>query len=341
VEQRAEALLERFDVGGRQQVERSALTQQQKHAVDELAALERKRGQAQQELARLVTQAGCTAAADLPEAERRSEDVRELKRKCDELETVLRNIAQGAGIDALVNECKDQSPDDVFAHLSAREAEIQATERKRKDPEQEIGKLQARLDGMNGGNLAALAAEEAQHAMASIRTHVEDYVRARLASVLLREEINRYRVRNQGPIVSRASELFQVLTLGTFAGLEIAYDDQDEPAIRCVRTTGQHVAVEGLSDGTRDQLFLSLRLASMERHLAHNEPVPVIIDDALINFDDLRARAALTLLGTLARKTQVIFFTHHHHLVDLAVECVDKEVLASHDLDALTRLRAS
>lgn len=302
--------------------------------------LERKREQAQQELARLVTQAGCAAAADLPEAEQRSEAVRELKRKRDELETVLRNVAQGAGIDALVNECKDQNPDDVFAQLSAREVEIQAAERKRKDPEQEIGKLQARLDGMNGGNSAALAAEESQHAMASIRTHVEDYARARLASVLLREEINRYRVLNQGPIVRRASDLFRVLTLDTFSGLEIAYNEQDEAEIRCVRKTAQRVVVEGLSDGTRDQLFLALRLASMERHLDHNVPVPVIIDDALINFDDHRARAALTLLGTLAMKTQVIFFTHHHHLVDLAVECVDKEVLALHDLDALTTLRA-
>ncbi len=340
VEHGADALLERFDVGGKQRVERSALTQRQKNAVDELTALKRKCGQAQQELARLVTQAGCAAAADLPEAEQRSETVRELKRKRDELETVLRNVAQGIGIDALVNECREQNPDDVFAQLSAREAEIQAAERKRKDPEQEIGKLQARLDDMNGGNRAALAAEEAQHAMASIRTHVEDYARARLASVLLREEIKRYRVRNQGPLVSRASELFRALTLGTFADLEIAYDEQDEAEIRCVRKTGQDVAVEGLSDGTRDQLFLALRLASMERHLAHNEPVPVIIDDALINFDDFRARAALTLLGALAMKTQVIFFTHHRHLVDLAVECVDKEVLASHDLDALTSVRA-
>ena len=339
VEQRAEALLERFDTGGKQRVERSALEQRQKHAVGEVAALERKRGQAQQELARLVTQASCANAAELPEAEQRSETVRELKRKRDELETVLRDLAQGAGIDAVVNECKDQSPDDVSAGLSEREAEIQAVELKRKAPEQEIGKLQARLDDMNGGNRAAIAAEEAQHAMASIRTHVEDYARARLASVLLREEINRYRMRNQGPIVSRASELFQVLTLGTFAGLEIAYNDADEAEIRCVRKTDQRVAVEGLSDGTRDQLFLALRLASMERHLAHNEPVPVIIDDALINFDDFRARAALTLLGSLALKTQVIFFTHHRHLVDLAIECVGKEVLASYNLDALTRLR--
>jgi uncharacterized protein YhaN len=141
--------------------------------------------------------------------------------------------------------------------------------------------------------------------------------------------------------VSRAGELFQVLTLGTFSRLEIAYDDHDVAEIRCVRANDQPVAVETLSDGTRDQLFLALRVASMERHLGHNEPVPVIIDDVLINFDDRRARAALTVLAELAMRTQVIFFTHHRHLADLAAESVAGEVLVQHDLDALITRRAT
>lgn len=340
VEQRAEALLERFDAGGKHRVERAALTQREQRAVEELATLERKREQAHQQIGRLVTTAGCASAADLPDAERRSEVVRELRRKREEVETVLRNVAQGASIEALVTECQGQNADEVFAGLSAREAEIQATEQKRKVPEQEIGRLQARLDLMNGGDRAAVAAENAQHAMASIRTYVEDYARTRLASVLLREEINRYRERNQGPIVSRASELFRTLTLNTFSRLEADYVDE-QPVIRCVRSDGRGVAVEGLSDGTRDQLFLALRVASMERHLTHNEPVPVIIDDALINFDDRRARAALSLLGDLASRTQVVFFTHHHHLVDLAAESVAKEALVKHDLDALIARRTA
>ena len=49
---------------------------------------------------------------------------------------------------------------------------------------------------------------------------------------------------------------------------------------------GDFSAVAGLSDGTRDQLFLALRLAGIENHLKDREPVPVIIDDVLINFDD-------------------------------------------------------
>ena len=48
--------------------------------------------------------------------------------------------------------------------------------------------------------------------------------------------------------------------------------------------------VDGMSDGTRDQLYLSLRLATLEQHLSKGEPMPFVVDDILIGFDDNRTR---------------------------------------------------
>lgn len=76
--------------------------------------------------------------------------------------------------------------------------------------------------------------------------------------------------------------------------------------------------MSGMSDGTLDQLYLSLRLASLGRYLEQNEPLPFILDDLLVNFDDLRSAETLRVLGEFAKKTQVLFFTHHQSLVDLA-----------------------
>jgi uncharacterized protein YhaN len=67
-----------------------------------------------------------------------------------------------------------------------------------------------------------------------------------------------------------------------------------------------------------------LRLASLERYLAHNEPMPFIVDDILIQFDDQRAKAALRVLAELSRQTQVIFFTHHWRLAELAQDIDDQ-----------------
>jgi uncharacterized protein YhaN len=152
--------------------------------------------------------------------------------------------------------------------------------------------------------------------------------------MLLRREIERYRVSHQGPLLSRASALFTQLTLGSYARLETDYNEKDQPVLVGVRTDGGHVGVEGMSDGTRDQLYLSLRLASLEHYLAHNEALPFIVDDILIQFDDYRAKAALQVLAEISTKTQVIFFTHHRRLAELACEFDGHAVVRVQQLSA-------
>ena len=160
-------------------------------------------------------------------------------------------------------------------------------------------------------------AEEAEAALSTVRAEARRYARARLAAVLLGREIERYRQENQGPILARANELFPRLTLGRYDGLQVGFDGSDRPLLRCVLGADE-VGVEELSDGTRDQLYLALRVASIERHVAHDEPAPFVLDDCLVHFDDERSRAALEVLAELARSTQVLFFTHHERLVELA-----------------------
>ena len=111
------------------------------------------------------------------------------------------------------------------------------------------------------------------------------------------------------------------------------FDEKGDPIIVGVRPGGQDiVGVEGMSDGTTDQLYLALRLASLETYLDNNEPLPFIVDDILIRFDNDRAIAVLKILAKLSEKTQVIFFTHHRHLEELAEVNVDRLVLFPHSL---------
>ncbi len=93
-------------------------------------------------------------------------------------------------------------------------------------------------------------------------------------------------------------------------------------------------AVTGMSQGTRDQLFLALRIAAIEEHLLEREAIPIAIDDLLVQFDDARAAATLTVLAELARRAQVLFFTHHGHLCELAAAALPSDAWRRHDLSA-------
>ena len=169
---------------------------------------------------------------------------------------------------------------------------------------------------MDGSDQAAALADQAQATLASIRSDAERYIQVKLAAKILRDQIERYRQENQGPLVKRASEHFSALTLGSFDGLMTDFNEKDEPILAGIRPGGERVTVEGMSSGTRDQLYLALRLASLEKYMETSEPMPFIVDDILVDFDDARSQAALSALAELAQNTQVILFTHHSRVVE-------------------------
>jgi len=225
-------------------------------------------------------------------------------------------------------------PEAAQRRLDELREEIEALDAELSRLDSAKGGIEVGLQAMGVDSGAAEASAAAQEALARVRASVERYCRAKVAAVVLAREIERYREENQGPMLSLASRLFARLTLGGFTGVRAGFDDKDRPALRCVRDGNVEVDVAGLSQGTRDQLYLSLRLASLLRHAEAAEPMPLVLDDVFVHFDDERSRAAFAVLSEVAEKMQVVFFTHHARLVDLAREAVASERLTVHELAA-------
>jgi uncharacterized protein YhaN len=170
-------------------------------------------------------------------------------------------------------------------------------------------------------------AEEYQSAKAKYIDAIHEYVRLTAAAQVLRGAIEQYREANQAPVLARANELFVRLSENSFARLSL---DPEQGVIYGERD-GRSVPVEGMSDGARDQLFLSLRLAAIERVMSGRQSLPFIADDILINCDDSRSAAALRVLADLGTRTQVVYFTHHHRIGDIATDVLGDRVLV-HEL---------
>ena len=188
-----------------------------------------------------------------------------------------------------------------------------------------IGEENRELQMMDGGAKAAETAEKMAETAARIERHVEQYLQLKLAARLLSDEIERYREQHQDPLLQLAAGIFATLTGGSFADLAADVNDQGVPTIVGIRPDGARIGVEGMSSGTCDQLYLALRLASLRWRLDTHEPMPLIIDDILINFDDNRAQSCLQVLAELASLNQVILFTHHRQITLAA------RTLANHD----------
>lgn len=170
------------------------------------------------------------------------------------------------------------------------------------------------LSEIGGGNDAAAAESRRQEALASMADSSERFIKVTAAAKLLKWAIDRYRDQNQGPMLARAGAIFSTLTLGRYSKLFVDYE-KTPLALSAQRSGAQVVEVSGMSEGTRDQLYLALRMAALELHLEKAKALPFIADDLFINFDDERSKAGLDALKELSTRTQIIFLSHHDHLV--------------------------
>lgn len=281
----------------------------------------------------MCRQASCDTYEQLYEAEKRSQKRKQTEDKLKKLEDQIRKLSAGVTLEQFIREADAMDSDQIEPEILNLDEKILLLNERKSELDQTIGYEKSELKRMDGSARAAELAEQAQSIMAGVTFETEQYVRLRMASMILSHSIERYRSKNQGPILSRAGRYFSHMTLGSFESLQVEFTDKNENILVGVRPGGRDVVtVDGMSEGTADQLYLALRLASLKSYLEKNEPLPFIVDDVLIKFDDQRAIATLQVLADLSALTQIIFFTHHRHLVELVKNHIDSNRIIRHDL---------
>jgi uncharacterized protein YhaN len=281
----------------------------------------------------LLKEAKCEHIDQLRDVEEKSDREQSLKNKLDLLGKQLFAYSAGVKIEQFIAEAQGADPDSLPNKIKDLQTGIETLRAESSGLEQTIGAEAAMLKQADGSSQAAAAAEKAQYAASQIEEFMERYIKLRLAAAILKNEIERYRARNQGPVLERASQVFSLLTSGSFSGLRTTFDEKDAQILVGGRKDiDEDVTVEAMSEGTCDQLYLALRLASIEKYIESSEPVPLVFDDILVNFDDERAAACLIILSEISRKTQIIYFTHHQHILNLALKSLSPSVLKVHHL---------
>ncbi len=310
--------------------QRNTLIRDRKRAQEKKQQAEAELAAQRAVLGSLCSAAGVAAADLLPERE----DSAARKRKSQSDLAILRQqLAQAstrpekalreglAGLDAVAVEsererCKHEIKQREAEQTAARQVEEQT---------------RRALEAIDTSDRAAAAREAMESAAARYRSAIRPWARLRLAHALLKEALNRFRERAQAPMVAAASTYFSLMTGGRYQRL-VADEADDRPVLRAERADGKRIGVEAMSDGTGDQLYLALRLAALDLRRASHPPMPLVLDDVLITSDDERAANILRALARFAEGGQVMIFTHHRHLVDVARSTLGEPGLAIHSL---------
>lgn len=134
----------------------------------------------------------------------------------------------------------------------------------------------------------------------------EEYDAIALAMEALEQANTTLQNRFSPALGARAAEIFSAITAGRYDRVLLSRDfslsaePAGDPVGRSIRL---------LSQGAADQLYLAVRLAICDMVLPEEKRVPLILDDALVSFDDDRLHAALDYLLAESEKRQILLFS--------------------------------
>ena len=210
--------------------------------------------------------------------------------------------ADAAALTAELAELKTRAPHDDQAHAEAHSAHREAVKR---------------LEAVGGDDAVARLEEKRRTILEAINDGARRYLTLRAGIAAAEEALRLFRDRHRGAMMERASEAFRLISRGAYRALTTAPNGQSETLIALGADGGSKEAAQ-LSKGARFQLYLALRVAGYHELARSRAPAPFVADDIMETFDHFRAEEALRLFADMGRVGQVIYFTHHQHLAEIA-----------------------
>ena len=286
------------------------------------------------------------AQSALADARARLDELASTLPPCDDLGALQARLAQREAMAAALSDLRVQfadqadghgeaqvraelegfDPDRAQADLDALQQEDERSALESNEAYAAVKEAKRQIEAWEQGLGSEAASQQRVNAEGEMQEAARSWLVLRLAGAMLADALERHRATRQDPLMARASALFAALTGGAFSGIVQSYGEDGVEALFGKRANGEEVPVGGLketprgglSEGTRDQLYLALRLAYVEDYAARAEPAPFIADDLFTSFDDARTAHGLRALADVGARAQCVLFTHHRHVAELA-----------------------
>ncbi len=281
-----------------------------------------------QELARLLAQAGVSSVEQWHTMAAQAREYQEVWEKRSGLEQQLESLLGDDDIGELraAVEIDGELPPPPNKSRDMIRSEIETLTETIDDRMKEEHALHIAITERSAGYRSINEIEEERAAVAGQCIALERERESASYAMAVIEEIARDKHARIAPkLAERASLHLALITDGAYS--EILISRNLEISVRIPQTNRMHEHPEqSLSKGTVDQIYLALRLALVESISENGESIPMLLDDPFANYDDKRLGLTMRLIQGIAEKNQVILFTCRED-VARAAESVQAPVL--------------
>ena len=285
------------------------------NAVRQLEARKSAFRKASQEREQLLSSGGAVDGEDFRRRAEFHQQRNDLEAKRIEARGRLQRISgPGEPLNSLTAELRSADRQTVDAEIRRLEEERAEADSTIEKLSTERGSIQTERNGLMNEEESSALRLQRNVLLEQIQVHAHEWTKLTIARNLLKEARRKFEQERQPGVVRHAQTFFADITQGRYRQV---YAPLGQQTITVNDSDGLRKEPSQLSRGAREQLFLSLRFGLIRELGQRTEPLPVVVDEVLVNFDRDRAfRAALAFME-LSRTNQVLVFTCHPSVVGL------------------------
>ncbi|MFV0421997.1 AAA family ATPase [Oleidesulfovibrio sp.] len=212
---------------------------------------------------------------------------------------------------------EETTRDKLEARTQSLEQDLTGLRNEEETLRTDLHEIKAALRSLETSDQTAQLLTRRESLTETLRRNARQWTTLALARHFVEQAKNTFEQERQPAVIKAAAEFLQIITDGAYTHIQTSLEDS---SIRAVTAKGDVRLPHELSRGTAEQLYLALRLGYISNHAAHGEPLPVIMDDILVNFDPHRAASTARAFARLAQRNQVLFFTCHPATAEMMQE---------------------
>jgi uncharacterized protein YhaN len=295
--------------------DRQGFERQITEKIRKIEGIEKKKGLAEDELQSYISSLGAKDEDDFRlkyqtfmDRKRSEEAIR------NSIKIIQSTVGMGEHYDSFIQSISATTPDEIESKLEDIISRLQVLEGKRDEDNQTIGELRPKIDELSSSDDLLVQQSELEVKIQQLRDHVTEWVRAQIALFVLDKAISKYETTKQPEVIKAAQDIFANITDHEYSTIVVPAGTDD---FRIRGNSGRSKTVKEMSKGTKEQLYFAMRLGLISVYEAEKEPMPIIMDDILVNFDDDRGPLAVEELAKFSKNRQVIILTCHKNTLDL------------------------
>jgi uncharacterized protein YhaN len=306
-------ILDEFDHAEAQSKEQERLEKEFSRRIKELERNQNKLSESGLAITELLKEVNATDRNDLRakhEFNAKAMDLTEKRRNA------IRTIEAIVGLnmaDNLIEFLKTNDQSSLREGILKLEENIDSMTEDLSSRNKELGEKKGEMKKIEGGSQLAEIMTELEIERQKLTTAYKEWITDKIALKILTDVREKYEKEKQPVIIQNSSRYFDRITSGRYNRINVSLDKR-EITIFDSRQASKNI--DQLSRGTREQLLISLRLGFIEEYETRSEPLPVIVDEVLVNFDPDRAKKTAEIFHDFGKERQIIFFTCHPAMVE-------------------------